>query len=107
MNISVKVGPNPFNPQTPVVISVNPSINIPGLVNISAQITIYDPIGNVVFKDGPRQNPSGQTKVEFTWNGANAHGRIVGAGTYLALVTYTDLSNGNKNTTKAMVAFRK
>ena len=95
----IKVGPNPLHrsdPANPTVIKIEPSCKLIHLVKFSADIFIYDPVGNVVYRNTMESHGS-PTTVSFKWDGHNRNGRIVGTGTYLAMVKIHDLfSNGVK-----------
>jgi uncharacterized repeat protein (TIGR01451 family) len=87
--------PNPFNPELTgydfagtTVCIVNSLNNAVPVKFSDAHISIYDATGNIVVKSTPFvQSPSGPV---FRWNGTNRHGRRVGSGTYIGIVTVDD-----------------
>ena len=106
MKINVKVGPNPFNSTKPIVFIVDPTLKIADLVNVEARISIYDALGNVVFRPDPKKNPPGDTKVQFSWDGRNLKGRKVGNGTYMAVVQCKNLLTNERTQYTFMIAFK-
>jgi fibro-slime domain-containing protein len=91
LNITIKTGPSPFNPEKEnVKIIVNSGTKSKTEVRMAITISIIDGIGNCVFRDE-------KTVVDewlCEWNGRNRNGRIVGAGTYIVHVSVRNESTG-------------
>jgi hypothetical protein len=90
------IAPNPFNPELPVFDTVGTVIRLVKLghksipANIfSAEISIYDSVGNAVIRSMPfASTPDGY--MTFYWSGANSRGRKVGDGTYIGIIKVND-----------------
>lgn len=90
LNITIKTGPSPFNPEYEnVKIIINSGAKSKKEIRLAISITIIDRIGNCVFRD--KKTVAEQWICE--WNGRNLKGRIVGAGTYVARITVRDETN--------------
>ncbi len=112
LHIKVAVGPNPFNPKNPTDASQKKvSISIRARTKVAVKTTywvsasIYDKVGNVVKKipDDVREqyanvSPTNEIVSEdsckISWDGTNRQGRIVGNGTYLAILNIKYKSEG-------------
>jgi hypothetical protein len=93
---NVRVGPNPICLQgddnnREAVIKIEPSFKLKQFVKFSIDVSIFDPIGNVVFKDHVESQNSPTMTVLIKWNGHNRKGRMVGSGTYFAVIKVHDL----------------
>jgi hypothetical protein len=92
-SLEVRVGPNPFNPNNSTSkftsISIKPVSKQLEFVKIRAEVKIYD-VGGNVLADTVINRLSENQQIEFKWNGRTKTGRIVGAGTYVAIVKATD-----------------
>lgn len=90
-NIKTIVAPNPFstdgiNPDGSkgTNIIIRPVSKLPVTFRLIGSITIYDALGNIVTElANPEYDGS---DVVFNWSGYNRYGRLVGSGTYLAVV---------------------
>jgi fibro-slime domain-containing protein len=110
--------PNPFNPSSDILpVQVRDMVDSRGeplpayatVIEIASvtpvdiddsRATIYDAVGNVVQEHLPvYRNRDDPFRYEILWNGHNRNGRIVGWGTYLAVV-YVEGSDGDKQTVK-------
>jgi hypothetical protein len=84
LNITIKTGPSPFNPEKEnVKIIVNSGTKSKTEIRMAIVIVIFDGIGNCVF----RNEKTVVNEWLCEWNGRNLNGRIVGAGTYIARVS--------------------
>lgn len=108
---NIQVAPNPFNPYSSSVntiagLSAENSTAI--LVKKSDResnkipffsegiISIYDALGNIIVRKKAMQTTS-KGNLVYHWNGTNKSGRIVGSGTYKAIIQTTDAVNGAIN----------
>ena len=92
LQFTFQAGPNPFRPKREqVVIQVDPSVKTREMIQIQAQITIIDQVGNVVFSGMQRSDTSASPVLSFHWDGHNLNGRIAGSGMYLAIIHAKDL----------------
>ena len=97
----IKIGPNPIYPLysgSAAVIKIEPSLKLKQFVKFNADISIFDPVGNIVFKDYQESQNFPAATIYFRWNGRNRNGRIVGKGVYLAIVKVYDLSKNSAET---------
>lgn len=105
--------PNPFDPQKAtipqkvienynltetngIVLIVEPVSKIAGYVNIQGTAVLYDAVGKFVKKLTGKPVKTGKG-LWFVWNGENKKGKLVGTGTYLAIITITQNSTPNDN----------
>jgi fibro-slime domain-containing protein len=77
------IGPNPMTSSTGINILVSPKRKVI-LSPFSAELKIYDGVGNVV-KNYPLQTAQ-VNGFKFNWDGSNTIGRLCGTGTYLAVL---------------------
>lgn len=107
IKIKVVVGPNPFkfgthfySPElgrnTGVLVVIDPIVKLRDLVELSAEIVLYDNLGNIVLTD-EIVTVEGNPKLFWGWDGYNKNGRAVGTGTYIAKFHITNL---DENTTE-------
>jgi fibro-slime domain-containing protein len=90
----IKIGPNPIHlsdPGSVAVIKIEPSFKLKQFVNYYVDVSIFDAIGNVVYKKHLDSQNSSTMTISFTWDGHNKRGRVVGSGTYLAVVKVHDI----------------
>jgi hypothetical protein len=69
---------------------VRPTGKVAEQANISAKISIFDAVGNMVLKDRTATPNQSRDYFTFVWDGVNENGRMVGTGTYLAVVIIRD-----------------
>jgi hypothetical protein len=114
-DITVISAPNPFTPGNNNLFSNSMRQNFPKLfllkqadastmISVSypqsmelllhnpGKVIIFDALGNRIRKELPLQNGIAPNSCGTLWNGFNDHGRIVGSGTYLALVKLNEKS---------------
>jgi hypothetical protein len=105
--LTTKIGPNPFNAGEgrEVTITVVPLTKMVESVSIKANLTIYDQVGSVVDKMDTVSDASGA--IHFAWKGTNKSGRLVGAGTYVAVMKTTDLNVNRPFTKKFMIGVKR
>lgn len=119
-NFTVTAGPTPVNPKTyliphtarsqfkdgsvsnGVIILIKSSELLLPQDSVSANISIYDQVGNAVLKDGQCVSTSENGKLLYIWNGVNKNGRYVGDGTYVAVVN-VNVTNGISRTIKTKI----
>lgn len=78
-----------------LIVIAEPVFKLAGHISLSGKMVIYDAVGNVV-NCIERKNVAESSKgVAFVWDGRNEKGRLVGGGTYLAMVSIED-SQGKK-----------
>lgn len=101
----VKAGPIPFIPENgkSVKITIKPRAKMVENVETKARVIIYDRMGNKLFYKEQSNNPNGVVEIE--WNGYNENGRLVGVGTYLAVVKYR--MNSDSEQSKSIKIARK
>ncbi len=109
---SVKVGPNPIHLQgddnnREAVMKIEPSFKLKQFVKFSIDISIFDPVGNLVFKDHIESQNSPTMTVLVKWNGRNRKGRMVGAGTYIAIVEVNDLLRNMVKTERVKIGVKR
>ncbi|MFW5775078.1 MAG: LamG-like jellyroll fold domain-containing protein, partial [Chitinivibrionales bacterium] len=68
--------------------------------------TAYDAVGNVVTADIPVQASDKNNDYILIWDGLNKRGRVVGSGTYLFIVSVTDIE-GFEKTEKIKVGVKR
>ncbi|MDG5816070.1 fibro-slime domain-containing protein [Chitinispirillales bacterium ANBcel5] len=86
----VFAGPNPFDPaEESLQIHITSSTKTRVHIDFSANITIYDNVGNIVHKE-IKENKLYSNKIQTEWNGLNTNGRTVGIGSYLIVVLVED-----------------
>lgn len=68
----------------------------------SGEAVVYDAVGNVVVGRAELIRRTGSNELYFVWDGTNENGRLVGAGTYLALITVTDGGPDEQSTTQRL-----
>jgi fibro-slime domain-containing protein len=68
---------------------------------------IYDALGNIVIRDIPVYGSSEDGQFYFFWSGLNANGRMVGAGTYLAIISIKELGAADVNVKKEKIGVRR
>jgi fibro-slime domain-containing protein len=70
--------------------------------------TIYDMLGNIIMKSLKLKVASSSTIKDYgiAWDGRNENGRMVGAGTYLCIVTMTDV-DGKKQVKRAKIGVKR
>ncbi len=104
INITIKAGPSPFNPEKEnVKIIVNSGAKTKIEVRLTISITIVDGFGNCVFRD----EKTITDELKCVWNGRNLNGRIVGAGTYVVYVSVRNESNGKIVAEKKKIAVKR
>jgi fibro-slime domain-containing protein len=67
------------------------------------KVKIYDALGNVVASGIPVYGSATDNDFYFFWDGRNSHGRVVGSGTYLALITIKELADNTVNVQKEKI----
>ncbi|NLG19446.1 MAG: hypothetical protein GX556_19155 [Fibrobacter sp.] len=99
--------PNPFDPisstipasvrsyygikeKNGLVVISEPILKLAGHITLSGSMVIYDAVGNVVTKNVIGNVQQSSKGVAFVWDGRNKKGRLVGAGTYLAMIVIKD-----------------
>lgn len=88
-NISISSGPNPFHPSIGkgvYTIEIKFLGRSTGISDIDGTVTIYDALGNKVVWIEPSDKQLSASSLYFLWNGTNKYGRMVGTGTYLAII---------------------
>ncbi|NLD94955.1 MAG: fibro-slime domain-containing protein [Fibrobacter sp.] len=104
VNITIKAGPSPFNPETEdLKIIVNSGAKTKIEVRLTISITIVDGFGSCVFRD----EKTVTDELKCVWNGRNLKGRIVGAGTYVVLVSVRNESNGKIVAERKKIAVKR
>lgn len=117
---TVTAGPTPVNPKTymvpnivrrqfkdgsvpnGVLVLIKSSERILPQDSVSANISIYDQVGNIVLKNDQCVSTSENGKLLYIWNGLNKNERYVGDGTYVALIK-VKVSNGVSHTIKSKI----
>jgi hypothetical protein len=90
LNLNVTFGPSPFNPaKERLIITADPETKTKSAIKIRIEITIYDCLGNLLFRNSQESNGL----IKCSWDGTNKNGRRVGNGTYLLLAKATDLKS--------------
>lgn len=114
--------PNPFDPQKSllppgivtnyglkqnrgVVIIAEPSTPMAGYVDLKGEMILYDVVGNKVRSITGEKVRTGKG-LYFVWNGENEKKRLVGTGTYLAVITLSD-TQGFKTIKKHKIGIRR
>ncbi len=114
--------PNPFDPQKSlippgivtnyglkqnrgVVIIAEPSTPMAGYVDLMGEMILYDVVGNKVRSIKGEKVRTGKG-LYFVWNGENPKKRLVGTGTYLAVITLSD-TQGFKTIKKHKIGIRR
>jgi hypothetical protein len=119
-SIRIAISSNPFNIATQIFVKEYPSITGTGTAiilrpmgrmgNVSnitqASAAIYDAIGNLVVPRKDFQKNETDNIFSLVWNGYNANGRMVGSGTYLAVLSYTDV-NGQTTTEHKRIGVKR
>jgi hypothetical protein len=105
-DLRISISSNPFNPADPILvrgvsgsglaITIRPEGQMGDLSNVrEATVTIYDVLGNTVIEKTPFKKNVTENIYYFTWDGHNKNNRMVGTGTYLAVIMTTD-QNGKR-----------
>jgi fibro-slime domain-containing protein len=84
-----KVGPNPIHisdSKSVIVFKIDPLLKLRQYVNYRVDMVIFDNLGNTVYSQSMESQKSPTVAVSLSWNGRNKNGRIVGCGTYLAVI---------------------
>jgi hypothetical protein len=68
-----------------MILAIIPESNVGVSGTISGTVTVYDVVKNVIV-DNKEMTPVGG-RLYFFWDGTNSHGRLVGTGTYMALLS--------------------
>lgn len=89
----VLIGPNPFNAEREsILLQIKPLSQLKERDVILVEVFIYDALGNLLFKKVKKSSiNSPSAPIEFSWDGRNLKGRIVGAGTYIAHIKVTNI----------------
>ncbi len=96
----LKAGPNPIHTSesySTITIKIEPSLKLRQYVNYGVEMLIFDNLGNIINTQTIESQKSPTVAVSLSWNGRNKNGRIVGCGTYLAVVK---IHNHRGNTEK-------
>ena len=119
-NFTATAGPTPVNPKTytvphiarrqfrdgsvpnGVIILIKSSEPLLPQDSVSANISIYDQVGNALLKNEQCVSISEDGRLLYIWNGVNKNGRYVGEGTYVAVVN-VKVSNGVSQTIKTKI----
>jgi fibro-slime domain-containing protein len=75
-----------------------------------SKMVVYDPLGNVVRDDFIAYTQAGSTlgtNCYFFWDAHNRSDRVVGAGTYLAVLEVTESGTNRSNLTKQKIGVRR
>jgi hypothetical protein len=72
-----------------------------------AEATIYDGVGNVVVAQRKLIPDHSSNKLYLDWDGKNRNGRIVGSGTYTAVITVTSQEDGEKQSKKMKIGIKR
>jgi hypothetical protein len=95
---TVKVKGNPFKSvsagSSKVGVEISPNAKGVANVNINASIKVFDKLGRIVVCDTLKNVP---TKIDWSWNGTNKNGRLVGTGTYLFMAVCDAAVEGDQN----------
>jgi hypothetical protein len=70
-----------------VVIVAKPIGKVASTIALSGKATLYDVLGNIIFRDREGLIQQKNQRVLFVWDGTNQQGRLVATGAYLAAVT--------------------
>jgi fibro-slime domain-containing protein len=107
VSYNIRLGPNPVNlsEEKEVLIEIAPYPKLRQL-KFTVDLSIYDQVGNVVFKKQLNSNDSPSMTVTFRWPGRNRNGRIVGSGTYLAIIKINDQGIPQKPVKKSIGVIR-
>lgn len=125
--VVVKVAPNPCDPLTELplrlngmrisrgtAIRIDPLTHIGAGASLTGSVSIQDVMGNIVARcEGEDDHQSNiqilsdpaSSRLYMLWNGRNMNGRIVGTGTYVAMVKATD-SEGKSSRRTVKIAVR-
>jgi hypothetical protein len=124
----LRMGPNPFDPDNAVAYTVNgrwytgltfeidpmTALDDDGLgtgLVLSGAIIIYDAVGNLVAmcsdlavrrRNIRMEKDPLSSNLYFSWNGCNMNNRVVGSGSYLAVITISD-NYGNRKAFRRIV----
>lgn len=104
---SIKVLSNPFVLGiSRVRILVTPNDAIPGTLSPKTTLNILDAAGTKIVSISAENVSTDNTvsQIEYEWGGTNSNGRLVGAGTYVAVVT---IDNGKKVQSKKVLITAK
>jgi len=118
--------PNPFNPISDILpVQVMDMIDSRGeplpeyaaIIEIAAVTpvdiddswaTMYDAVGNVVQQQLPvYRNRVDPFRYEILWDGHNRNGRLVGAGTYLAVVSLQGTDGGKQTVKRTRIGVKR
>lgn len=86
-------------PSKGLVFVVEPKGDIKRAIKIESYITIYDVVKNLIRKNMEGFFDKNTQKLYCVWDGLNEKGRIVGTGTYSAIVRSTIIINDNNRST--------
>lgn len=86
-----------MNGQPPTFATVIKVASVNPVESRSSKMTVYDAVGNVV-KDGivayPKASAGTANEAYFFWDASNKNNRLVGSGTYLAVLKVTETVTG-------------
>jgi hypothetical protein len=114
----IAVSSNPFKPEnlilsipgisgTGVAITIKPTGPLGDISNLTeATATVYDALGNTMVEKAPFVKNAGSNFLYFVWNGHNKNNRIVGTGTYLAVIRTRDL-NGKVTNDRKLIGVKR
>lgn len=89
LNIIISAGPNPFSNKGKseiYTILIKPQGRAAESVDIEATVFIYDALGNKIAKLKQFKDHESSSIVKYQWDGTNKKGRLVGNGTYMAVI---------------------
>lgn len=128
-NVNIQYGPNPFFPSLEIskldnfdqikaaaeqkkvtlVILTPDTSRIKSKVSVTASYSIFDAVGNIICKNDLKKFNDNQDITKFNyffWDGHNKKGRLVGTGTYIAVITVRD-ENGGATVKKLRIGLKR
>ncbi len=105
---AVKTGPNPFDPaQSVLTIIVEPLVNISGLVDYTVDFAIYDHLAKRIHSSFYHCDRFEEKIVQIFWDGTNSNGRVVGSGSYVAILSIRNLRDQTIRREKIMLGVKR
>jgi fibro-slime domain-containing protein len=85
----LKMGPNPIHladQNRAIIITIDPLQKLKQYVNYGVEMVIFNGLGSIIYSQSAESKDAPTVAVSLRWNGHNKKGRIVGCGTYLAVI---------------------
>lgn len=89
LNLIISAGPNPFSNTVRseiYTIMIRPQGRTSESADIDAKVFIYDALGNMIAQLKQFKDHTSSSIVKYNWDGKNMKGRLVGDGTYMAVI---------------------